>query len=129
MQPLCVRRFGLWLNEKAFEMTPALKAMVEAMVAEVTRQVYTDYTTEDSSPAPFVNDLVVDGHLDLEKVARAGLAAIDQPPLDHPVWSSHDPAAPDAFHQYICAVLGEPMRVEVRGDQWMPADRIPKDQP
>lgn len=60
-------------------MTPALKAMVDAMITEVSRQVYTDYTTEDPSPDPFLNDLLVDGRVDLEKVARAGLAAIREP--------------------------------------------------
>lgn len=62
-------------------MTPALKAMVEAMGREFLRQ------TEESDEAPVcqfeaqtlrVTD-VYGGSFDLEKVARAGLLAIREP--------------------------------------------------
>lgn len=69
-------------------MTPALKAMVEAMIAELNRQA------EAGKPGPWIDagpvhssdtfeavarDVGIDGRVDLEKVARAGLeAAIDQ---------------------------------------------------
>ena len=60
-------------------MTPALKAMVEAMIAELKRQ-----REAAGMDAPYVedrgpDDVIIDGHIDLEKVARAGLEAIREP--------------------------------------------------
>lgn len=65
-------------------MTPALKAMVEAMAAEVARQV------EAGDVAMTLGDRDVPGDpqwismedIDLEKVARAGLEAIQAEPRD-----------------------------------------------
>lgn len=67
-------------------MTPALKAMVEAMIAELKRQ------SEEGRPGPWVDadpahpsdtfeaiasDVGIDGRVDLEKIARAGLIAAE----------------------------------------------------
>jgi hypothetical protein len=50
-------------------MTPALKAMVEAMWAEIERQ----HRATERRTGKF------DASIDMEKVARAGLAAIREP--------------------------------------------------
>lgn len=55
-------------------MTPALKAMVEAMLAEIRRQNALDPTVSDPPPTGTV--VFVSGAVDLAKVAQAGLAAI-----------------------------------------------------
>ena len=69
-------------------MTPALKAIVEAMIAELYRQA------EAGKPGPWIDagplhssdtfeavarDVGIDGRVDLEKVARAGLEALREP--------------------------------------------------
>lgn len=61
-------------------MTPALKPMVEAMLAEVRRQNALDCTVSD--PPPTGTIVFVNGVVDLEKVARAGLLAIREEPRD-----------------------------------------------
>lgn len=53
-------------------MTPALKVMVEAMAAEFERQGEVFAYAVGSQPGK----MTLDGEFDLEKVARAGLAAI-----------------------------------------------------
>lgn len=70
-------------------MTPALKAMVEAMAAEIVRQGNEEksrgtavwYPSDPTNPAD-VRSISLDGNIDLEKVARAGLAAIREPGPD-----------------------------------------------
>lgn len=67
-------------------MTPALKAMVEAMAAEIVRQGNEEksrgtavwYPSDPTNPAD-VRSISLDGDIDLEKVARAGLEAIRWP--------------------------------------------------
>lgn len=64
-------------------MTPALKAMVKAMAAEIVRQGNEEksrgtavwYPSDPTNPAD-VRSISLDGNIDLEKVARAGLEAI-----------------------------------------------------
>lgn len=64
-------------------MTPALKAMVEAMAAEIVRQGNEEksrgtavwYPSDPTNPAD-VRSISLDGDIDLEKVARAGLEAV-----------------------------------------------------
>lgn len=60
-------------------MTPALKAMVEAMAAEFERQgeVFA-YAANGSQPGK----MTLDGQFDLEKVARAGLEAVKPAPTE-----------------------------------------------
>lgn len=55
-------------------MTPALKAMVEAMVAEAERQTDAVFRDDDGKTLCLS---VEGGSLDLEKVARAGLSALN----------------------------------------------------
>lgn len=101
-------------------MTPALKAMVEAMGREFLRQ------TEESEEAPVcqfeahalrVTD-VYGGQFDLEKVARAGLEAVKPAPTEvlRAVFApSGAPGADLAQHEAIArdwntsigAILGE----------------------
>ena len=100
-------------------MSPALKAMVEAMAAELTRQSHED---DGAQRFPAVGDLKdsrllgFDGMIDLEQVARAGLKAIQT--LDEstiavgaPLTGAHhgpcDPAecAQDTFVAMIDAIL------------------------
>lgn len=107
-------------------MTPALKAMVEAMVAELNRQA------EHGRPGPYVDDgvyeggvdtepdvnsILIDGRVDLEKVARAGLEAIpasdgallaamrDSVPVDGHEWEYLDAEAPAHWTSLIDAIL------------------------
>lgn len=114
-------------------MTPALKAMVEAMGAEFERQASHGLTYAEFDPSgrgePTLTVGEDGGLFDLEKVARAGLEAIDQPPLDHPVWRDHDPAAPEAFHAFVRAMLGDGPRAEVMGDRWAPIDGVLRERP
>lgn len=56
-------------------MTPALKTMVEAMDAEIDRQ---EAEFDDLRPRERGEYMMV-GLLDVEKIARAGLAAIREP--------------------------------------------------
>ena len=58
-------------------MTPALKAMVEAMIAEIRRQNVLDATASD--PPTTATVVFVNGVVNLEKVARAGLEATKEP--------------------------------------------------
>lgn len=63
-------------------MTPALKAMVEAMAAELVRQARDDDGAQSFPAVGELRDgkmLSFDGAFDLEKVARAGLEAIREP--------------------------------------------------
>jgi hypothetical protein len=63
-------------------MTPALKAMVEAMAAELKRQASDDDGAQSFPAVGELQDgslLGYDGIIDLEKVARAGLEAIREP--------------------------------------------------
>lgn len=59
-------------------MTPALKAMVEAMAAEVKRQVGAGEVamTVGERDLPGDPEWIASDDIDLEKVARAGLAAL-----------------------------------------------------
>ncbi|MFA5567984.1 MAG: hypothetical protein WC972_04975 [Trueperaceae bacterium] len=65
-------------------MTPALKAMVEAMAAELERQADKGGSEPHFARLPGLHEThYFSGNLDLEKVARAGLEAIKPPhPLD-----------------------------------------------
>lgn len=58
-------------------MTVALKAMVEAMAAEIERQREGDHFVRRADGV----SVSLDGEVDLEKVARAGLEAIRRPDL------------------------------------------------
>lgn len=110
--------------------SPALKAMVEAMARELVRQDGSDQGRANYSDVDDLHDATLDGHYDLAKVARAGLAAIDVPPLDHPVWRGHDPAAPQAFHDLIRWMIGEKPRVALMASgRWEPIDAILKETP
>lgn len=62
-------------------MTPALKAMVEAMVGEMRAQCVDEYDDRTTNSIADHGDprFLIDGYFDLEKVARAGLAAIREP--------------------------------------------------
>lgn len=73
-------------------MTPALKAMVEAMFAEAERQTNAVFRDDDGKTLC----LSVEGDsLDLEKVARAGLKTIaHQSALDYAFsWKDVDPTS------------------------------------
>jgi hypothetical protein len=59
-------------------MTPALKAMVEAMAAELVRQDGSDRGQANCANVDNLNEAMIDGWYDLEKVARAGLEAINR---------------------------------------------------
>lgn len=110
-------------------MTPALKAMVEAIAAEFERQeneaapqdrVVWSQLADDGKTMSFG---VEGGRIDLEKVARAGLAAIHTPPVDvqeagyvwdqdgdiSPADQRSDDATPAAvvWRAMIDAILGE----------------------
>lgn len=90
-------------------MTPALKAMVEAMAAELQRQNQAelermDGGDENGEGGPVVvGDLhdgvscYVDGDIDLEKVARAGLEAI---PADELAVAISAALAPGDFYVF-----------------------------
>lgn len=108
-------------------MTSALKAIVEAMIAELYRQA------EAGKPGPWIDagplhssdtfeavarDVGIDGRVDLEKVARAGLEAIKPAPTEvlRAVFApSGAPGADLAQHEAIArdwsssidAILGE----------------------
>lgn len=70
-------------------MTAALHAMVKAIVAEFRRQVDEDGANYFS--APDADGLsCLDGDFDLEKVARAGLAAIRTQPFDFALAATED---------------------------------------
>lgn len=63
--------------------------MVEAMVAELNRQAadgrpgpYVDDGISKIDPEPDFNAIKIDGDIDLEKVARAGLEALSPPEAD-----------------------------------------------
>lgn len=103
-------------------MTPALKAMVEAIAAEFERQeneaapqdrVVWSQLADDGKTMSFG---VEGGRIDLEKVARAGLAAISRSSIADNAftWESRDPMASleqskrgVSFRQMIRAILGE----------------------
>lgn len=75
-------------------LTPALKAMVEAMRAEIVRQSKEGYE-EPWVAAPSGVDgafISVDGNVDLEGVARAGLEAIRLPAahVSEPAYDAFD---------------------------------------
>lgn len=64
-------------------MTPALKAMVEAMAAELERQADKGGSEPHFARLPGLHEThYFSGNLDLEKVARAGLEAIRAPSME-----------------------------------------------
>jgi hypothetical protein len=77
-------------------MTPMLQAMVEAMIAELKTQ--SAFILDEDGP----NDVLIDGRVDLEAVARAGLAAIREPdnaeqPNALTLSANHGSVDPDAY--------------------------------
>lgn len=101
-------------------MTPALKAMVEAIMAEFERQADEDGSSSVAERGYYGADpdrlARLDGGFDLEKVARAGLAAISRSSIADNAftWESRDPMASleqskrgVSFRQMIRAILGE----------------------
>lgn len=95
-------------------MTPALKAMVEEMIAELRRQ---DALFCRDGEAPDPNAIMIGAGelIDLEKVARAGLEAISRPSLGSlaAAWkalgSDEECGIPvrDIYEAMIDAILGE----------------------
>lgn len=89
-------------------MTPALKAMVEAMIAEIKAQdclyVWDDNEVPEPNRIMFSTGIA----LDLEKVARAGLEAIQPPhPLDAPDIMVKGSLQQYALREAIEVILGE----------------------
>ena len=81
-------------------MTPALKAMVEAMAAELVRQGEAGDLADvgfDPASSTFTIVGVCGGEFDLEKVARAGLAAIREPDETIRAGAAAADAAADPF--------------------------------
>lgn len=79
-------------------MTPALKAMVEAMAAELERQADKGGSEPHFARLPGLHEThYFSGNLDLEKVARAGLEAIREPTRDLPV-------TPDGFVRVVAGL-------------------------
>lgn len=93
-----------------------LKRMLSAMLSELHRQAreksrgpYID-AGEDDPDGPDFSDMIIDGHVDLEKVARAGLEAIREPDDDliDVIYAGDISTTPeDAWRLALGKLLGE----------------------